>query len=728
VAAQDERLEAIAEAAAGVLRHTPYHVVRAGDVAAAVRLPGPGGRSAVWLYNEVHNRRVLVALAAAHAWREFAGLANWRAPGPVQSVTGARAAAVAALGVIVAFHRAEQQLMTQVGYGIGDISTAEKRQLAGGSTLVPPSWPDSSWGRVAGAAWHGRCDVFTDFLRPVLRACAESVTSVTEQDATQSASRLSDVAFRTCLADRDGPVELVARGLAAMWFERDLTRLAGSLPRDLESGETALEAVTRRRTDPRAAANASSVVVRILLEAGTLHRRCAGEAERTVALWQGLATSPDGPGRADGHDLQRLSDTASHLGLAAARFGDRRTAAAAWQLSRRVADEGLSHDQSRIARADNNLAALAADTGHAQQASTALAEVLAVRRRLAEPGDAPAWRRLTVTQRTMTEVARVNGEAVESVRLADGLLADRRARLGDPGHADTAEARVMLGQNLLAAGHPSVARRYLEEGADSRRSRFLATSYRVQEDLIWLAKTALVLRHPGTVLDLLAGQSAGSDWFRDQVSFRLCYTARRLLALASGELGRTDEAVAALLADREQLGDWPLDSGLDPLAADLDRTLGELELLRGETEGAAAALARLADAETGAGGGPPGPAHGWTLVLLARATARMGDARRAAECYRAVTALAATGIDPSHPVILTARCDEAGRCAGTGETGQAARLLAPVLDRTPLAHGRPALGEGHPLLARARALAERLGITALAAAPALDEASLDIDA
>src|ERR1700756_3388813 len=55
----------------------PYHAVRAGDVAAAVRLPGERGRSAVWLYNEVRNRRVLVALAAAHAWRDFPG----RAPG-----------------------------------------------------------------------------------------------------------------------------------------------------------------------------------------------------------------------------------------------------------------------------------------------------------------------------------------------------------------------------------------------------------------------------------------------------------------------------------------------------------------------------------------------------------------------------------------------------------------------------------------------------------------------
>jgi len=747
VTVQDGRLAAIAAAAATVLRQTPYHVVRAGDVATAVRLPGQTGRSAVWLYNEVHNRRVLVALAAAHAWGDFAGQASWSPPGPIGSVTAARSAAVAALGVIVAFHRAEQPLMTQVGYGIGDISTAEKRKLTAGTGLTPPSWPDSQWGRVAAAAWNGRCDVFTDFLRPVLRQCAESVTCLAEPNLAESASRLSDIAFRTCLADREGPVELLARGLAALWFERDLTRLAGALPRDLESAETALAAVARRRTDPRAEANASAVVVRVLLEAGTLHRRGITAAQRTVSLWQNLAADLDGPASsisdATGHDLQRLSDAASHLGLAAVRYGDRRTAAEAWRLSREVASQGLGHDQSRVARADNNLAALAAETGHGDRAGTLIGGVCQTRRGLLErqPQDAAAWRRLTVADRTRTDVARLNGKAIESVQLAADLLADRQKRLGDPGHAYTCEARIVLGQALLAAGHPIAARRYLEEAADIRRSRFLPTSYRIQEDLIWLAKAALALRHPRTVLDLLAGQTAETDWFRDQVSFRLAYTARRLLALASGELGQADEAAAALLASREELGDWPLDGGLDPLAADFDRSLAELALLRGEAADAASALTRLADAEAeaigeggatgegvgGVGSGPPLPAHGWTLVLLGRAATRLGDTKRAAECFRSVTGLTAAGIDPCHPVILTARYDEAERCTAIGDTRQAAKLLAPVLDRTLLAHGHPALGEAHPLLTRARALAERLGITVPDPATDLDEASLDID-
>ena len=728
MATQDERLAAIAAAAAALLRRTPYHAVRAGDVAAAVRLPGERGRSAVWLYNEVRNRRVLVALAAAHAWRDFPGRVDWSCPRPVQSVTAARSAVASALAVIVAFHRAEQPLMTQVGYGIGDISTAEKRQLADGNDVTPPRWPASGWGRVAAAAWRGRCDVFTDFLAPVLRDCAESVTYLAEADAIDSAGRLSDIAFRTCLADREGPVDLVARGLAALWFERDLTRLAGTLPRDLESSETALAAVVRRRTDPRAEANANSVVVRVLLEAGTLHERCVREARRSVSLWQDLAgagTATSGS-EARGHDLQRFSDAASHLGLAAARYGDREAARDAWQLSRRVAEQDLSRDVSRIARADTNLAALAAETGRGPDAAGVIAGVYRTRLALAEgqPENAAAWRRLTVTARARADIVRIGGRVGDGVRLAADLLADRQARLNDPAHADIAEARLMLGQALLAAGQPIAARRHLEEAADTRRGRFLAASYRVQEDLLWLARTALVLEQPRTVLELLAGQAASTEWFCNQVSFRLGYTSRRLLALAAAALGQAEEATDALLADRERLAGQPLDEGLDTLAADFDRSLAEVALLRGDAPGAMAILARLAGAGAG---GLPLPARGWTLVLLGRAADRLGDAGRAAECFGLVTEFGAGGIDPRHPVILTARYDEAARRAATGDTREAADLLEPVLDRTLLAHGYPALGEAHPLLARARALAERLGITLPDSMAAIDEASLDID-
>ena len=283
----------------------------------------------------------------------------------------------------------------------GDHRGAEAGQPAG---LRVDSLPADLERDLPAAAWDGRCDVFTDFLRPVLRVCAEFVTFVSEPNLAESASRLSDVAFRTCLADREGPVDLVARGLAALWFERDLTRVAGALPHELEGGETALAAVARRRTDPRAEANASAVMVRVLLEAGTLHERCVKEARRTVSLWQGVADL-DVPAatRSDAaaHDLQRLSDAASHLGLAAARYGDRGLAADAWELSRRVADGGLGHDQSRIARAEGSLAALAAEAGRGPHATKLITSVLG--------------------------------------------------------------ARIVLGQTLLAAGHPLAARRHLEE-------------------------------------------------------------------------------------------------------------------------------------------------------------------------------------------------------------------------------------------------------------------------
>jgi hypothetical protein len=148
------------------------------------------------------------------------------------------------------------------------------------------------------------------------------------------------------------------------------------------------------------------------------------------------------------------SCTASHLGLAAARYGDRETARDAWQLSRRVAEQDLNHDVSRIARADTNLAGLAAETGHGPDAASVISGVFTTRLALADrqPEDAAAWRRLTVTARIQADIARTDGRVGDGVRLAADLLADRQARLGDPAHADIAEARLALGQALLVAG------------------------------------------------------------------------------------------------------------------------------------------------------------------------------------------------------------------------------------------------------------------------------------
>lgn len=70
-----------------------------------------------------------------------------------------------------------------------------------------------------------------------------------------------------------------------------------------------------------------------------------------------------------------------------------------------------------------------------------------------------------MTARTRADIARSDGRVGEGVELAIELLASRQDRLGDPAHADVAEARLVLGQ--LAAGHPVAARRHLEEGADT---------------------------------------------------------------------------------------------------------------------------------------------------------------------------------------------------------------------------------------------------------------------
>lgn len=701
---QDDRLAAIGATAASLLRHTPYHALRAQDVAAAIRLRGQPGRSVVWLYNETRSRRVLVALAASHAWREYVGEEYGGEPvSSADSVTGARERVTAALSVITRFHRAERHLMTQVGLGIGDISTTEKRQLTAKTEAEPPTWPDSDWGRIADAAWRGRVSVFASFLAPVLRECAEVITWLPDEVLAEAANRLSDISFHACLTDDDGPVELVARGLAALWFERDLGQVTGGLARDLESCETALSVATRRSTDPRAEASASTAVVRVLLEAGTLHARCAREAARTVALWQKV---PD-PVR---QDTERLSDAASHLGLAASRYGNLGSADDAWRLSRTIADRELNGDVSRIARVDSNLAELAAQTGQHGDAWTAIRAVCGVRESVlrGHPGDAAAWRRMTVSARVRADIARMTGRVTEAVQLSRELLADREARLRDAGHPDVAEATLTLGKAELSAGRPDAARRQLETAAQYRAIWYLPSSLRVQEDAVWLAKATLASGQAVAAIDVLTGQPVLTGWFAERVSFRLGYTARRLAATAMAVLGDAAAAEKELLADLSRLDRFPLLDGLDPLAADLRRSLGEVAMARGHFADAASVLRELADDEATAG--HPAPARGWTLVLLARAEDGLNNRRQASACYQSVADLVTSGIDPVHPVVLAARLDEATRRARETDVTGAAKLLAPLLGR----HAFPwqsVLEANHPTLASAHALARHLGIT-----------------
>jgi hypothetical protein len=74
------------------------------------------------------------------------------------------------------------------------------------------------------------------------------------------------------------------------------------------------------------------------------------------------------------------------------------------------------------------------------------------------------------------------------------------------------------------------------------------------------------------VLDLLDGQAAQTDWFRDQVSFRLGYTARRLAAMARGEAAAAADALTRARTLAERLGITVSNTlpGLDEASLDID--------------------------------------------------------------------------------------------------------------------------------------------------------------
>ena len=139
-------------------------------------------------------------------------------------------------------------------------------------------------------------------------------------------------------------------------------------------------------------------------------------------------------------------------------------------------------------------------------------------------------------------------------------------------------------------------------------------------------------------------------------------------------------------------------------------TLARLAEAEAEAEARPAARAGLDAGLARARGGPAGrcPARRLVLPLGRRSGSGPGSTRPSR--------------DP-HGALRPGRA-----LRRTGDTGESADLLEPVLDRTLLAHGYPALGEAHPLLARARALAARLGMAVPGTVTAdLDEASLDID-
>lgn len=769
--AQDRRLAAVGAAAAEVLRRTEYHHARAEDVAAAVHLPadsgdrrsGSGRRSAVWLHNVVSSRRVLVCLATYHAWTEYLARVKWTAPtAPPPTLTEACKVVVDALQEVARFHRAERFLVTQVSAGIGDIATTEKR--AGREPPADPRWVPTDWGRIANAGWTGRCAAFAEFLAPALRAASEHVTVIAPEAAARSTLSLSDLAFRAFTGDFETPVRQLAFGLTAYWFERELVDAAGEWVRDLYGAEQVLSSAGRRAANPRAEAAAREALVWGLLDAGTLHARAAREARQLVGVLRNLTGWPaDAPADATADatadapagaasdrppriehagehtDLRALCDASSRLGYVLSRWGNLDAATAAYRLSREVAEQGVAlwdpHEaESFMLRSDHNLAEIAHFAGRGAQAAAALEKVYTARRQYAAQPPARSggaeWRRASLTADARARAASAAGMVVQAVNDAEALVADRREQLGAQ-NVNTTLARVTLGEVLLAAAQPLEARRHLEEALQALSTRWvIPTAFEPQYCRTRLAQVALTLGEPGRAVELLeAGATpVATPWFAANVSFRLGLEAQRTLALAlagmagSGDLNDPGEARkrqrtalqegSARLRDAEkQLDGYPTLGEADPLRLALRRDLAELLLRAGDPEAARHLLTAAKAAEERRGDGYPQLAR--TLLLLARCADQLDSPKAARDCYQPGRELAGRGVDPWHQVLLTARYDQALRWVSAGDLERASALLQPLLDRRRLAHGRPALGDQHPLVADAHELAARIGMSQL---------------
>ncbi len=119
-----------------------------------------------------------------------------------------------------------------------------------------------------------------------------------------------------------------------------------------------------------------------------------------------------------------------------------------------------------------------------------------------------------------------------------------------------------------------------------------------------------------------------------------------------------------------------------------------------------ASAARLLD---GLGADDSAPDRAETLLVRARASAALGREAAAEEACREVLAMGGDRLDATHPTVLGARLGLALQRVRSDRAAEVGDLLAPLLDRRVLAHGKPALGDGHPLLAEAMALAARAG-------------------
>ncbi|MDN3353877.1 hypothetical protein, partial [Actinomadura sp. DC4] len=534
--AGEDRLAAIAAAAVEVLRTRDYHAARTEDIAAAVRMDADkdgrsrrGRRSAVWVYSEVKSRRVLVALAAFHAWRQhrerLAKVPDQ--PAPV-SLAAAQERLAEALTEIVRFHRAQRMLMTQVAFGIGDVGTSEKR--AGSATAVH-EWAAGPFGRVAAEGFGFRISAFADFLAEHVRVAAQAVTDPPEEEIQRSAQSLSDLAFRACMADLEGPIDRIGYGLAAYWYERDLLRLAGPWVRQLDAAERSLAATRQRRTDPRAEAYAHAVVIRVLLEAGTLHARSAEEGARLVGQLRTLSGRDESEASAD---RRTLSDAAARHGLSLMRYGRLAAAREAFDLSREAAG-----DHSLAARADQNLAEVALESGEVLAALGLAADVRERRERLAvqaadEASRRAACRRLSLTDELLARATIRAGQVVRGVVRATEILASRTPSPDDFGANALANAQILLADALVSAGHPGEAYEAARKAFRQFHTTSVPASDRIQRAQVLLARIARAEGRPQHAIELLRDAPVLSPWFADRVSARLSHAARVLLAAGGG--------------------------------------------------------------------------------------------------------------------------------------------------------------------------------------------------
>jgi len=684
VSAQERRLAAIAAASADAFRRGDYHQVRAEDVAERVRLPrggeGDRGRSAVWLYNEVRSRRVLVALAAKHAFDDF--VSDDGAPHPPRSLLAARDLVTAALRRVARFHQVERFMLSQVRLGIGDISTSEKRSQAGQS---PPVWEVTEvYGATAAAGWEGRVTAYAHYLAPRLELAALTVGLPPEGWAAASAGRLSELAFRAMTDDPEGPAERQAAALCAHWMARDLLPMAGEWAERLHTAEMTAELTERMGPDGRARVRALEVVLRVLLDDSPLLARAAEVGGELADL---LAS--------DLTDRQTLCDVTSRQGLALLRRGDLEAAKFCFERSLRVAEKlpAPADAESSAARARHNLAEVLVEGGRPRAGLRELRKVSDERAKsVSATGVTPAWRRFTLTRQATARAASRAGWIVTGVALAEATLADREQRLG-PDNVNTASARVTLAEALLAVGQPTQARHHLTEALRVRAQHLAPEGYWPQYDTVRLAEIELAAGFPAQAVRLLTGGTVTTEWFARQVSPRLGAEATLIRATALIASGEPSQALAALRA-------------LPPERPVL-RAQAAAQLALGDATGAARVLATLAEAERDMDDDFPGQAE--RLLLTARAAHALGHRDEADAASAALIALGGESLEASHPLVLAGRLDLALHRMGAGDVEEVAPLLAPLLDRRPLAHGRPALSDGHPLLAEARSVATHVG-------------------